>query len=319
MSIFTALERHIDHLLTVDRIAGYEEDDRTALPALNLANPNSSIIPWTPSAGWKYSLTLSVRQFDHLAHDLTTALESTDFMKWDTLVRNGASVPYWLDRLYKTTNFAELGLYSIAHQSCINLEHLVHGDTRKPTIEIRLHPGTLEVNEILAWIDLLCNLSIYAETKTATVVRATLESAHRNTSLTIADIARLVNASSATIDHYTKFLSPEYSSQRFHQNTSTQPDDSLTPLFTYNENHRLSQTTPSAISSRIMQKLISGRYGQFSSSFLERFLPEEVRNAAEKDAKFLSSEMNEKSLEDWASENQSVIEKAVQRKNGRNY
>jgi hypothetical protein len=162
-------------------------------------------------------------------------------------------------------------------------------------------------------------LSIYAETKTTTAVRGVLESAHRNTSLTIADIARLVNASSATIDHYTKFLSPEYSSQRFHQNTSTQPTDSLTPLFTYNENHRLSQTTPSAISARIMQKLISGRYGQFPPSFLDRFLPQEVRNAAEKDAKFLSSEMNEKSVDDWAFENQSVIERAAQRKNGRGF
>ncbi|KAH0193472.1 hypothetical protein KCU99_g1168, partial [Aureobasidium melanogenum] len=319
MGIFTALERCIDNVLTVDRIAGYEDDDRIALPALNLAYPNSSIIPWRPSAGWKYSLPLSVNQFDHLAHDLTAAHESIDFMKWDTLIRNGASVPYWLDRLYKTTNSAELGLYSTSHQSCINLEHLVHNHTEKPTIEIRLHPGTLELNEILAWIDLLCNLSIFAETRTTTAVRAILESAHQNTSLTIADIARLVNASSATIDHYTKFLSPDYSSQRFHQNTSTQPTDSLTPLFTYNENHRLSQTTPSAISARIMQKLISGRYGQFPPSFLGRFLPQEVRTATEKDAKFLSSEMNKKSVDDWAFENQSVIERAAQRKNGRGF
>ncbi|KAG9633401.1 hypothetical protein KCU64_g15818, partial [Aureobasidium melanogenum] len=319
MGIFTAYERCFDSLLTVDRIAGYENDHHTALPALNLANPNSSIILWRPSAGWKYSLPLSVRQFDHLGHDLMSAYESSDFFEWDTLVRNGASIPYWLRRLYQTTNFAELGLYSTAHQSCINLEHLVHNHTTKPTIEVRLHPGTLEVNEILAWIDLLCNLSIYAETTTTTAVVACLISAHRNPSLTVVDIARLVNASSATIDHYANILSPDYSSRRFHQNTSTQPDDSLTPLYTYNETHRRSQTSPSAISARIMQKLISGRYGQFPSSFLEKFLPREVRNAAEKDAKFLSSEMNEQSSKDWSSQNESVIKKAVQRKNGRGY
>ncbi|KAG9764766.1 hypothetical protein KCU95_g18558, partial [Aureobasidium melanogenum] len=239
MGIFTAYERCFDSLLTVDRIAGYENDHHTALPALNLANPNSSIILWRPSAGWKYSLPLSVRQFDHLGHDLMSAYESSDFFEWDTLVRNGASIPYWLRRLYQTTNFAEL--------------------------------------------------------------------------------ARLVNASSATIDHYANILSPDYSSRRFHQNTSTQPDDSLTPLYTYNETHRRSQTSPSAISARIMQKLISGRYGQFPSSFLEKFLPREVRNAAEKDAKFLSSEMNEQSSKDWSSQNESVIKKAVQRKNGRGY
>lgn len=62
MGIFTATERCFDSLLTVDRIAGYE-DDYAALPALKIADSNSSITPWTPSAGWKYSLPLSVRQF----------------------------------------------------------------------------------------------------------------------------------------------------------------------------------------------------------------------------------------------------------------
>lgn len=319
MGIFTALEGCFDSLLTVDRISGYEEDDRIVLPALEMDDPSNSIIPWTPSAGWKYSLPLSVVHFEHLAHDLTSAFESSDFCQWETLVKHGASVPYWLYRIYNTTNFQELGEYSTAHQSCINLEHLVHKDTKKPTIEIRLHPGTLEVNEILAWIDLLCNLSIYAESTSTTSVNVTLDSAHENPSLTIVDIAKLVNASPSTITHYTNFLSAEYSSQRCRQNTSSQPDDSLTALYNYNATHRLSQTSPSAVSARIMQKLISGRYGQFSCSFLKKFLPEEVRNAAGKDAKFLSNDMDEQSWDEWSSANESLIEKVVQRRNGRGY
>lgn len=318
MGIFTTLERCFDALLTVDRIAGYE-NDHAALPALKLASSSDPIIPWTASAGWKYSLPLSVRQFEHLGHDLMTALESGDFFKWNDLVKHGASIPYWLHRLYATTNFAELGLYSTAHQSSINLEHLVHNDTKKPTIEIRLHPGTLEISEILAWIDLLCNLSIYAETTTTTAMLAYLESAYETPSLTLVNIARLVNASPATVQHYTNILSLEYHSQIFHQNTSTQPNDSLTVLYTYNANHKLSQTSPSAISTRILQKLISGRYGQFPVSFLKRFLPEEVIKAADKDAKFLSDEMDKKSLENWSDEVESVVEKALQRKNGTGY
>lgn len=310
MGIFTAWERCFDTLLTVDRIAGYE-DDHAALPTLKLASSNSSILPWTASAGWKYSLPLSVRQFEHLGHDSMTALESDDYFKWSDLVKHGASIPYWLHRLYATTDFAELGLYSTAHQSSINLEHLVHNDTKTPTIEIRLHPGTLELNEILAWIDLLCNLSFHAETNTTTAVPAYLESAYENPSLTLVDIARFFNASSATIDHYSNMLSPDYSSQRFHQNTSTQPNDSLTALYTYNANHRLSQTSPSAISARITQKLTSGRYGQFPAPFLKRVLPEEVIKAANKDAKFLSDEMDKKGLEHWSNEVESVVQKAL--------
>ncbi|KAH0371138.1 hypothetical protein KCU65_g2108, partial [Aureobasidium melanogenum] len=318
MGIFTACERGFDSLLTVDRISGYE-DDRVVLPALKTADPSNSIIPWTPSAGWKYSLPLSVQQFEHLAHDLTSALESSDAFKWMDLIKHGASVPYWLYRLYNTTGFQQLGEYSTSHQSCINLEHLVHRSTQKPTIEIRSHPGTLETNEILAWIDLLCNLSVYAETNTTTAVKVTLNSLHENPSLTIVDIANLVNASPSTIAHYSDFLSAEYSSHRCRQNTSSQPDDSLTALYTYNQTHTLSQTSPSAIAARITQKLISGRYGQFPLSFLKKFLPEEVRNAAEKDAKFLSSDMDDKRWDEWASANESLIEEAVQRRNGRGY
>lgn len=318
MGIFNAFERCFDTLFTVDRIAGYE-DDHAALPALKTTDLDNPIVPWTASSGWKYSLPLSVRQFEHLGHDLMTALESDDFFTWDDLVKHGASIPYWLHRLYETTDFDELGLYSTAHQSSLNLENLVHDDTEKPTIEIRLHPGTLEISEILAWIDLLCSLSIYAETTSTTAVTAYLESAYENPSLTLVGIARLVNASSATINHYTTMLSPDYASEISRQSTSTQPNDSLAPLYTYNANHRLSQTSSAAISARITQKLISGRYGQFPASFLKQVLPDQVRKAADKDAKFLSDEMDDKGLKNWSSEVVSVVGKALQRRNGRGY
>ena len=147
---------------------------------------------------------------------------------------------------------------------------MVHNDTKNPTIEIRLHPGTLEVSEILAWIDFLCNLSVYAETNTTTAVTATLESTYVNPSLTIVDIARLVNASPATITHYTNLLSPGYANQLFLQNNSAQPKDSLTSLYTHNLTVTATQTSASAISARVTQKLISGPYGQFPLSFLKK-------------------------------------------------
>lgn len=200
-----------------------------------------------------------------------TAFEARNFIDWKKFVKHGASIPYWLQRLYDTTTFAELGLYSTAHQSSVNLEHLVHNHTKKPTVEIRLHPGTLEVSEILAWIDFLCNVSIYAETNTTTAVITTLESMYADPSLTVVDIARLVNASPATITHYTNIL---YASQRFHQNNSAQPADSLTALYTHNLTVTATQSSASAISARITQKLISGRYGQFPLSFLKRVLSE---------------------------------------------
>jgi hypothetical protein len=305
--MFTAFERCFDSLITVDRISGYE-NEHAPLPALQLtADSKRSIIPWSASPRLQYALPLSVRQYEHLGHDLMNAYDAKNYLTWNTLTKHGASIPYWLHRIYETTTFAQLGEYSTSHTSYANLEHVVHNDTNKPTIEIRLHPGSLEPNEVIAWIDLLCNLFIYAESHTTTSVLSTLESCCANPSFTILDIAKLVNASPATLAHYTSFLSPTYHS---HTSTPTFPQDALTPLYASITNNRISQTSSTAISSRITQKLISGRYGQFPVSFLNKVLAEGVVGNS---AKFLSDEMDDKDQEDWAQEVERLIEEVEER------
>jgi hypothetical protein len=307
MGMFTAFERCFDSLITVDRISGYE-NEHAPLPALQLtADSKRSIIPWSASPRLQYALPLSVRQYEHLGHDLMNAYDAKNYLTWNTLTKHGASIPYWLHRIYETTTFAQLGEYSTSHTSYANLEHVVHNDTNKPTIEIRLHPGSLEPNEVIAWIDLLCNLFIYAESHTTTSVLSTLESCYANPSFTILDIAKLVNASPATLAHYTSFLSPTYHS---HTSTPTFPQDALTPLYASITNNRISQTSSTAISSRITQKLISGRYGQFPVSFLNKVLAEGVVGNS---AKFLSDEMDDKDQEDWAQEVERLIEEVEER------
>ncbi|CAD0107372.1 unnamed protein product [Aureobasidium uvarum] len=315
MGMFAAWERCFDSVLTVDRIAGYE-NDHAALPALKMDDTDDSIDPWQASPGWKYNLPLSVRQFEHLGHDLMVAYSANDYFQWDKLNRNGASIPYWLHRIYETTSFASLGEYSTAHQSSVNLEHVVHKDTKKPTIEIRLHQGTLEIPEICSWIDVLVNISSYAETNSCASVLATLESSYANPSLTIIDIAKLVSASASTIAHYTCFLSPTYSFDLFDKIVSSQPEDSLSALYAYNARNTSSRTQAPAISTRISQKLVSGRYGQFPVDFLSAVLPEKVKKVAKKDVRFLSDELDAKGLEEWSAEVENVVGKVVERKNG---
>jgi hypothetical protein len=314
MGMFTAFERCFDSILTIDRISGYE-DDHAALPALQLTSDTRH--SWSETPGVKYSEPLSVRQYEWLGQNLMNAFENTNFMDWNTLTRNGASIPFWLHKIYETTDFPQLGQLSTGHVSWVNLEHIIYPDTsNKPTVELRLHPGTFDTNEILAWVDLACNISFYAESNTTAHVRSYLESNYANPSFTIFDIARLVNASSTTIAHYASFLSPTY-----HDATraalSTQHPDDVVGLYTSIMNTRISQQSPDRVSSKILSKLISGRYGQFPVDFLKKVLPEHVKKAVvNADARYLSDEMDEKTQDVWSEESETVVSAAVQRRNG---
>jgi hypothetical protein len=316
MGMLTAFERCFDSLLPLDRISGYE-NEYASLPALQLtADARRSVAHWTPSPMWQYARPVSIRQYDHLGHDLREAFNKTDFMAWNTLTKSGASIPFWLHRIYsdEITTFAQLGEYSEDHRSWLNLEHLVHGDTTKQTIEIRLHAGSLETNEIVAWIDLLCNLSIYAESHTTASVKSTLESSYANPSLTILDVARLVNASPATITHYTAVISPAHHTNIAATALLTQIQDVLKPLSSFNLNHHIRQTIPTKVSTRILGKLVSGRYGQFPIAFLKQVLPEgTIGNSA----RFLSDEMNDQDLKAWVQEIEKTISEVMERENGR--
>lgn len=317
MGMFTAFERCFDSILTIDRISGYE-DDHAALPALQLTSDiRHSIDTWSGTPGVKYSEPLSVRQYEWLGQNLMNAFENTNFIDWSTLTGNGASIPFWLHKIYETTNFPQLGEYSTGHVSWVNLENIIYPDTtNKPTIELRLHPGTFDTNEIIAWVDLVCNISFYAESNTTTSVRSYLESNYANPSFTIFNIARLVNASSTTITHYASFLSPTY-----HDATtaalSTQHPDAVIYLYTSIMKTRISQQSPNEVSSRILSKLISGRYGQFPVDFLDKVLPDDVKaTVVNADARYLSDEMDEKAQDEWGEEVEEVMSAAVQRKNG---
>jgi hypothetical protein len=100
MGMFTAFERCFDSLLPLDRISGYE-NEHASLPALRLtADARRSIAHWTSSPMWQWAQPLSIRQYDHLGHDLREAFDKTGFMSWNTLTKPGASIPFWLHRIY---------------------------------------------------------------------------------------------------------------------------------------------------------------------------------------------------------------------------
>ncbi|KAI5251263.1 hypothetical protein E4T42_04431 [Aureobasidium subglaciale] len=313
MGMFTAFERCFDALLPVDRIAGYELF-QAVLPRLLGA---SMAQPWKPSKGNNYTLPMSVRQFEVLGHELQIAYSNKNAQDWRTLVKYGASIPFWLQKIYATVRLEQLCEYSVCHSSSVNLENLHNayvspGKTGKKTIEYRLHPGTLDITEITAWIDLLCSLTIYCENTNTNTLNVYLDDNYAKPAHTIIDIANLVKAAETTITHYTSFLIPTHDPTHLDTTLPLFPKDILTPLTTYILSSRSSQLSTLAVSARIISKLLSGRYGQFPVSFLETTLSGQGMMMQGDDGKYLSSEMGDEEMVKWAGEVEKCVQVAVQ-------
>jgi hypothetical protein len=86
-------------------------------------------------------------------------------------------------------------------------------------------------------------------------------------------------------------------------------------LSSFNLNHHIRQTSPTKVSSRILQKLVSGRYGQFPIAFLKQVLPEGL--IIGNSAKFLSDNMNDQEQEAWVQEIEKNISEVIERENSR--
>jgi hypothetical protein len=333
MAVFTAYERLFDSITPADRIAGTAVDD-IPLPALQSAAETQGMA-WPTDCTTSFCTPLSTAQFDTWTNRLVDAHNDENAEAFYALATQGAAVPQWLDNVYATTSIEELIRdYSILHSTSVNIEHLAPDDANdtsgqnefyiplassasssKKTIEIRLHAASLEKAELLAWLDLLTHIVTTSANTPCRAMQTHLVQTYADPSLTLVDLATHVNATDTTISHYAAVLStqaPEYAMTRFNKLTTPWPlqrHDQTRELTDRVEYTRLLTSTNSAISTRMMQKLLSGRYGQFPLSFLRWSLPVGVWSLLRSgghgghdgnDGRFLRSDMSEAPVHEWS-------------------
>lgn len=156
----------------------------------------------------------------------------------------GFNVPAWLTMIQSRTTIDQLRALGFVKSAVLNLANLEEPQHNNPapklknknTAEIRMHAGSLDYNEISAWIDLTASLVRWCEVTPLDRGFSFLTDAWKNPKFTIVDPARELGARDTTINHYDSVLSEdsseEYAKRRFEALTSngSHPEDILTEL-----------------------------------------------------------------------------------------
>ncbi|CAD0108108.1 unnamed protein product [Aureobasidium uvarum] len=214
------------------------------------------------------------------------------------------NVPSWLNFIKNASNIQELkDISSQDKYVALSLRGL--GDRKNPngppTAEVRTHAGSLDFDEICAWVDLLCSIARWAEIVPKEGVFAYLLESWKNAEYNISDLATKVEASHSTFAHYSFVLADSsypYVQHRF--DTYTSPPltftDKLENLNRINEERRRKDFSRANVDEKIRWKLESGRYGQLHTSFLQAQPEPELFSRPE--ARFLH--YTEESQKAWA-------------------
>ncbi|CAD0101344.1 unnamed protein product [Aureobasidium mustum] len=201
------------------------------------------------------------------------------------------NVPSWLEIIEKSSSGQEVkSVFTKSKNSALGLRGVGDPDLfyrGPPTAEVRAHAGSLDLEEISAWVDLLCSLARWSEVESKKNVFSYLLESWGNAEYNICTLARQVSASESTLRHYTFVLQDDYAQRRFERYTSPPLTftDNLENLNRANEEQRRRHFSRKNVDEKIRWKLESGRYGPLLTSVLEAQPEPEVFSRPE--AKFL--------------------------------
>ncbi|KAK6001988.1 hypothetical protein QM012_002478 [Aureobasidium pullulans] len=212
------------------------------------------------------------------------------------------NIPSWLKMIEDSSSIEEIkavlweGKYTALSVSGLGVCNPL--SNRPPTAEVRTHAGSLDFEEISAWVDLLCSLTLWSEIESKETVFSYLLESWRDAEYNICTLARKVGAAESTVRHYAFVLHNGYAQHRFEKYTSPPLTftDNLENLNRANEEQRRKLFSRKNVDEKIRWKLESGRYGPLLTTVLEAQTEPEVFSRSE--AKFLH--YNEESQKAYA-------------------
>ncbi len=175
----------------------------------------------------------------------------------------------------------------VGHYSNVNLENLADfagADRRyvrsKVTIEFRQHAGTLQIAEILAWVDVVVSMVSYAHAADDADFKKTCGDGWQTPNCNVLELLKTIWCADETIQHYAHKLGKaglegsDYASEQFKEVTEgldAHPSgDPLIPLLRHVAHESKQETLASVVRERIDEKLKVGGYGQFPSEYLDK-------------------------------------------------
>ncbi|KAK3702363.1 hypothetical protein LTR37_014937 [Vermiconidia calcicola] len=185
-------------------------------------------------------------------------------MAWSQVIQS-AECLFDLEDLFNSSRFPK--------DITVNILNLSAGQARK-TIEFRQHAGTLEFEEIMAWVGAAVQTVDWCRCGKEEYL-ALVNSKWDDLSFSFPDLLRCIGATDDVVDHYNKVIKPmgsDYADQRYAEAMRIEHlhllEDPLTPLVFEVESTRQRSRTARAVREHIEFKLLSGGYGRYPRSAL---------------------------------------------------
>ncbi|KAK8201590.1 hypothetical protein M8818_005844 [Zalaria obscura] len=157
------------------------------------------------------------------------------------------------------------------HHSCLNLDNLNFGFD-KNTIEFRQHAGTLDLDEVSAWIDFTVKATQWCERVDEREYDRAIEAACQDASITFLDLCSMLGVGDATIAHYARLQQPGHAHDVYQRNVQRQGCGPLTPLVEEVERKRRGVAEKTNVEEHVARKFARGAYGLYDKSYVEAML-----------------------------------------------
>lgn len=309
MAMNTAFERAIDEVLTIPRISGYMSDpydDRRADPVLIQGvdegkaydYPGSNEVGLLEQSGHGHfcrslsfihiegigSATFHRRMNRDRASTFKTREEAIDPVFYAAETR--LHVPAWLYIMMTTKSvmdLSDLWCMSMGHMTNINLDNIrenLEDGGQKWTIEYRAHAGTLDVMEIVCWMDWTTKLTDYCSRISSVSLTEYIHSCWADPDFTFLQLLEDVGCQQETQEFYQRMFTDKYAAERrdaVMEHESRYPDtDILKQLVEVSENAKYEKKLHRHVQEKITRKLHKGLYGKFPKDNVAMLLSPEI-------------------------------------------
>ncbi|KAI6906241.1 hypothetical protein KC318_g855 [Hortaea werneckii] len=176
-------------------------------------------------------------------------------------------------------------LMATGHESTINLANICvfpwEGDSpdKKMTIELRQHAGTLDVQQVLSWVDFIISAMRYSHAKQSYEQMANTRFSHPD--YDAIDLLAELGCNEQTVQNYTCKLYGNDAGELYADSTEVAALNEISKLTTTEEGRIIAPVLkrsikqqamaihPIQVSTRICEKLLVGGYGHFSDEDLD--------------------------------------------------
>ncbi|KAI6902080.1 hypothetical protein KC318_g777 [Hortaea werneckii] len=225
--------------------------------------------------------------------------ESTDLEKAAHQYSAGANVVVIQNA---PTVLALNSLMANAHESSINIANIYvfpwdgESPDKKMTIELRQHAGTLDVQQVLSWVDFVISAMRYSHVKQSYEQMANTR--FSDPEYDAIDLLAELGCHEHTVQHYTAQLhgndcgelyadsKKAAASKIVSELSTTEEGKIIAPVLTRSIEQQTTAFHPDHVSRRICEKLLVGAYGHFSDEHLDklfsRIIPKPADEAKER-------------------------------------